>query len=200
MTQYTFDNHSRRQEELNKAAALTPEIKTWSVPAKSVVTLVPISSAWQHVGVIETYPAALLKDQILFEGERIVLDFGETLVGKIKLKLDSINSSSAPIRLKLLAAELPYEADADPETFCGGLGRGWLQEEMITIYDMPSEIELPNRYSLRYLVINVIACTACCAVKIVKVDVIAQSTAGKELCPPFPGWDQELTQIDAACS
>jgi len=200
MTQYTFDNHSCRQEELNKAAVLTPEIKTWSVPAKSVVNLVPHPASWQHVGVSEAYPADLLKDQILSEGERIVLDFGETLVGKVRLKLESINSSSAPVRLKLLAAELPYEADADPETFCGGLGRGWLQEEMITIYDMPSEIELPNRYSLRYLVINVIACSVSCAVKLVKVEVIAQSTAGEKLVPPLPGWDQELTQIDAACS
>ena len=199
MMQCIFNNRNDRKSELAKADRLAPETVTWSIPAKSVVTLDDDPGSWQHTKAVAAYPADLLKDKILSAKERLVLDFGETLVGKVRLKLESPQADS-PVRLRILAAELPYEAKCDPETFDGGLGRAWLQEELITAYDFPAEIELPNRYSLRYLVINVLSCPHRSKVKITRAEVIARSAVCKDLPRPLPQWDNELALIDAACA
>jgi len=190
---------TERREASRKTEGGENELQEWSVAARDVVEFVPHAAAWQHVGVVTAYPARLLADQLLGTGMRLVLDFGETLVGKVRLRLESGGESDRPVRLKLLAAELPYEADRDPETFCGGLGRGWLQEELVTVHDFPAELELPHRYSLRYLVVTVVSAPVC-RVKLTRAEVIARSAAGEALPPPLPGWDRELALIDAACS
>lgn len=125
--------------ELRQAEALAPKLETWSVPAKDVVCFVNCLTSWQKVGVVNAYPAKYLPDQILFKDTKIFLDFGETLVGKVRLRLECICQPDTPIRLKTLAAELPYEAVNAPETYQSGLGRGWLQEEMVTAYELPME-------------------------------------------------------------
>ncbi len=172
----------------------------WIVPAKSVVNMFPDPEAWQGISVETSCPAELLPQQIIENGRRIILDFGETLTGRVRLRLESLKAPDSPIRLKFLAAELPYEAYHDPDTYTSGLGRGWFQEELITAYDLPAEIELPRRCSLRYLVIDVAACPCDCGLMITRAEVIAQSSVGSELPSPLPGWDREFAVIDRVCS
>lgn len=189
-----------REKNLRAAEKLSPELKTWIVPAANVVKLVKHPVPWQHVAAVPAYPASCLPDQILERGQRIVLDFGETVTGTVRLRLESRITPDSPVRLKILAAELPFEANEDPETFEGGLGRGWLQEDLITAYELPQEIELPHRYSLHYLVIDVIACPIACGLRLTRAEVVARSAAGETLPSPPPGWDRELSLIDAACA
>ena len=189
-----------KEKELQTAGKLAPELKHWTHPAQAVVDLKPSAGAWQHIGVAKVCPAEMLPDQILRKDSKIILDFGETLVGKVRLRLDSWRSIDSPVRLELLAAELPYEASQDPETYKStGLGCGWLQQDLVTSYELPDEIEIPYRWSLRYLVIRVTACPSC-GVKIAGAEVIAQSAAGEALPPPLPGFDRELTLIDRTAS
>ncbi|MBQ6471431.1 MAG: hypothetical protein IJJ33_05570 [Victivallales bacterium] len=187
-----------KEMELRSAEALAPKLERWSVSAKNVVYFVPNLASWQNLGVITAYPAKYLPDQLLAKDTKIFLDFGETLVGKVRLRLECICQPDTPIRLKTMAAELPYEAVNDPETYQSGLGRGWLQEEMLTAYEMPMDVVLPRRYSLRYLAITVLACPRS-GVKITSAEVVAQSAAGKDLPPPLPDWDREMALIDLAC-
>lgn len=188
-----------REKNLLLAGKLAPELKKWIVPAKNVVDLVKSPKPWQQTAAVPAFPAENLPDQMLAKGERIVLDFGETLVGKVRLRLECLRSIDSPVKLKFLAAELPYEAAGDPETFESGLGRGWLQEDMITVYELPAEIELPYRWSFRYLVVDVIACPHT-RFRITKAEAIAQSSAGQELPAPLPGWEREMRLIDEACA
>lgn len=184
-----------KENNLLLAGKLAPELKKWTVPAKDVVDLVKSPKPWQQVAAVPAFPAGKLPDQLLARGERIVLDFGETLVGKVRLRLECLRSIDSPVKLKLLGAELPYEAAGDPETFESGLGRGWLQEDMVTVCELPAEIELPYRWSLRYLVVDVIAAPRT-RFSITRTEVIAQSSAGQELPAPFPRWDREMRLID----
>ncbi len=182
------------------ATKYLPELEKWIVPAKNVVNMMEHPAMWQKVGVSISYPAKYLPEQLLEAGRRIILDFGETLVGKVRLRIESLKAPDSPIRLKILAAELPYEAHHDPDTYTSGLSRGWLQEELVTAYELPEEIELPRRYSLRYLVIDIVASPRNCGMKITKAEIIAQSAVGEKLPSPLPGWDKELALIDSASS
>ncbi len=79
-----------------------------------------------------------------------ILDFGEYCVGQLSFALSVEEKYDAPLWIKISFAEVVSEI-AEPFEYQGTLGRGWLQEEIMTI-DYPSGIiQLPRRYAFRYV-------------------------------------------------
>lgn len=86
------------------------------------------------------------------------IDFGAHLTGYFSCSLSAAkNTLHGPLRLKLIFAEVPGEAATPFDPFPGTLSRAWLQDEIVTITELPAKINLPRRLSFRYLKIEVLA-------------------------------------------
>nr|MBA3686947.1 hypothetical protein [Planctomycetota bacterium] len=148
------------QRFLAAAAAACPALdRTIRLPVHEVA-LERDPSAFQGWSATPVGPADALARRPLAGGHVIVLDFGEHLVGRVSLDLAVISGvHDAPVRLRLIFAELPAEAAEpfDPLTAKPGwLSTAWQQDEVITCDDLPASFALPRRYAFRYLRIEVI--------------------------------------------
>lgn len=88
-------------------------------------------------------------------GESVVLDLGEHAVGHFSFSLDNCDRFiDAPTRLIIKFGEDIREINSDFSLYKGGLSKTWLQEEVLNI-DYPQRVEMPRRYSCRYIKITV---------------------------------------------
>ena len=51
---------------------------------------------------------------------------------------------------------MPAELAAESSEYDGWLSRSWIQEEIVHIDELPATLELPRRYSFRYVELKVI--------------------------------------------
>ena len=78
-------------------------------------------------------------------------------MGSFKIDIDQTGSPmDAPLYLRLKFAEMPAELAAESSEYEGWLSRSWIQEEFIHIDELPMTLELPRRYSFRYVELKVI--------------------------------------------
>jgi alpha-L-rhamnosidase len=88
----------------------------------------------------------------------VVVDFGEHLTGYYTFTIKaSHNYPDAPLRFKLTFGEVPAEMATPFDPYPGGLSRAWLQDETITVMDLPATITIPRRLAFRYLKIDLLA-------------------------------------------
>ena len=93
----------------------------------------------------------------LKRGDRIILDFGQHVVGRFSVNINQTGSPmDAPLYIRLKFAEMPAEIEAKSADYDGWLSRSWIQEEFVHIDELPAKLELPRRYSFRYVEIEVI--------------------------------------------
>lgn len=139
--------------------------------------------------------------KLLRKGESLRLDFGEHLVGTVRLSLSSRGSHpDAPVWLRLKFAERISELEENVETYHGWISASWVQQEQIHIDEMPCEIRLPRRYAFRYVQLEVLDISA-------KYDLVAEravceavSSADEAALSPFATADTLLREIDrVAC-
>ena len=88
-------------------------------------------------------------------GDSFVLDLGDHCVGHFSFRFDvSDDFISAPIRLIIRFGEDMREIEDDFTSFHGSISAVWLQEEVLVL-DHPQEVNMPRRYSCRYIKITV---------------------------------------------
>ena len=88
-------------------------------------------------------------------GESILLDLGEHLVGYFSFAFDKLDVFvDAPVRLIIKFGEDMREINDDFSEYNGVLSKTWLQEEIINL-DFPQKITMPRRYACRYIKITV---------------------------------------------
>jgi hypothetical protein len=177
---------------------LKPVIKHWVVKPQRTVKIHIDSEFWQKRKVETSFSVAEFKKRAWQDGDSFIIDFGETIVGRIKLNMRPVKTAhnDAPIRLRLIAGELPYEVDNDPDTYSGGLSRAWLQDEIINFDNIPAEYILPRRYSLRYLKFELLSVPRC-RLNFKEIEIIAEGVED-HIPEPLVGWDQQLVAIDNA--
>lgn len=183
----------RRAEWLERAESLKPELEHWAVEPRALVEPEFCEDAWQKCRMRDLAPAAALRERAFGGGDSFTVDFGESVVGRLRLRMRPVGRNDSPLRLRLTAAELPYEASADFSGYHGGLSRAWLQDEVVNFDILPGEFVLPRRYSLRYLKIEIL----CVAEQVVfdAVEVIAEA-AVRDLPEPPAALSPERAAID----
>ena len=93
----------------------------------------------------------------LRRGDRVILDFGRHLVGRLSLSLDQAGShQDAPAYIRLDLAESLHELGEDAGAYHGWLSRSWIQQEQLHVDALPVEISLPRRYAFRYVRLTVL--------------------------------------------
>lgn len=119
----------------------------------------------------------LVKDETAFQGWRadaagavdslyrtsfkkqsgVVIDFGEHQTGYFTFSIKALNSvSDAPLRFRLTFGEVPAELATPFDPYTGTLSRAWLQDEVITVAELPATLTLARRVSFRYLKIELL--------------------------------------------
>lgn len=142
---------------LKKADRYKPHIYKKKILAKSIVELVSDKKKLENTGVREVAPISELANMKFKRDDKVIIDFAQHCVGKFKIHIDQEGSPmDAPLTFKVRFAEMPNELKHDSGEYNGWLSKSWIQEEIIHLDRLPVDLELPRRYSFRYVEISVI--------------------------------------------
>lgn len=137
---------------LQKAAQTQPKlIETMKQPV-SLVTLVKDDNVFQDWKVVPSMPVDSLYYNSFKKKSGAVVDFGEHLTGYFTFSVEEVNrAADAPLRIKFTFGEVPAELATPFDPYSGGLSRAWLQDEIITVSEVPATITIPRRFAFRYV-------------------------------------------------
>ncbi|HEX2971291.1 MAG TPA: hypothetical protein VHP11_03095 [Tepidisphaeraceae bacterium] len=139
------------------AESVKPALKRETMPPKQWVETVADKTAFQGWKIRPVGPAAGVYDKPLKRGDSFILDFGQHIVGYLQFTLKFVGEAmDAPVRLKLVFAEVPAELAEPFDPYPGGLSRAWLQDETINLDVLPETVRLPRRYAFRYVKVSVV--------------------------------------------
>lgn len=137
-----------------------------------------------------------LSDYPLGRGESLILDLGDHYVGQFSIDIASVGSPmDAPLYLRLKFAEVPSELYADSADYDGWLSRSWIQEEYIHLDVLPAKLQLPRRYSCRYVELTVIDTSPKWKASFSNPLFIAKSSVSVDQLPKVTIEDDELKVI-----
>ncbi|SEM05419.1 alpha-L-rhamnosidase [bacterium A37T11] len=147
-----------REGWLKEAAQTTPVlIKSIKKPLK-LVTIVKDKAAFQGYKAVPMSDAKKLYDTAFQAMSGVVVDFGEHLTGHLSFCLRALKQTpDAPLRLKFTFGEVPSEVVTPFDPYTGGLSRAWLQDEVVTVMEVPDTIVIPRRVAFRYVKIELLA-------------------------------------------
>lgn len=143
---------------LSKAEICRPKIHHTKLKPSRLVELTHDTSKLNGVWVKDS---AMTLDALnktgLKRGDKIILDFGQHVVGRFSVSINQTGSPmDAPLYIRLKFAEMPAEISAKNADYDGWLSRSWIQEEFVHIDELPARLEMPRRYSFRYVEIEVV--------------------------------------------
>ncbi|KPG70433.1 alpha-L-rhamnosidase-related protein [Enterococcus sp. RIT-PI-f] len=146
------------KELLHKAEIHKPVLNKKQIHPNRIVELVTDKNAAYGFNVLPS-PIGIeqLSQQLIGKDESIILDLGNHYVGTFSVSINSVGSPmDAPLYLRLKFAEIPAELGFDSQDYKGWLSKSWIQEEYIHIDVLPKKLELPRRYSCRFIEIEVL--------------------------------------------
>lgn len=113
-----------RQEWVEKAQNLIPELLETSVYPQEVIAVYPDEAAFQGWGKKSLSPYERVLHQPFDRGESFTLDFGDHQVGYMTFKIKATGSpQDAPLRLKLIFGEMPCEVAENFDEYNGWISR-----------------------------------------------------------------------------
>jgi len=143
-------------------------------------------------------PVAGLTQRLLRDGDSFILDFGEYLTGHFSFSLTAEGRGvDSPARIKLTFGEVPAQVAEPYDHYHGGLCRAWLQDEVINIDVLPATLQLPRRYSFRYVKVEVVAVSPNYGVRFDQISATALTSAGQNQRPLPANTPELLQRIDA---
>lgn len=149
----------------------------------SPVGMVEISKSSEKINVSKPMN---YENKELSKGDIIILDFGQHLVGHVSFDLKSIgNHADAPALIRLHFAEQPVELFENAEDYNGWVSASWIEEDQIHVDVIPSKVELPRRYSFRYMKLEVIDISDRFRLGIDNIICISQSSADDSKLEPL---------------
>ncbi len=182
---------------LNEVEKRKHKLKRWLVRPSALAKAVRDPEAWQGWRIVRKKDSAdnFLK-KTFRHGDWFILDFGEEFVGRLKLKLATApNYNDAPVRLRLIFAEFPLEIGERSRKYGSALAESWLQEEIVTLDDLPQTYTLPRVYAMRYLYVEVIGAPE----KLLFQDIAFEAqSAVRKFIPPPETFDAEAVELDRA--
>ncbi len=142
---------------LQKAAQNEPAlVQTVHQPVR-LVTMVKDTTAHQHWKAVDAGTVDSFYQQSFKKQSGVVLDFGEHLTGYCTFSVEDLGrAADAPLRIKFTFGEVPSEIATPFDPYPGQLSRAWLQDEIITVTQVPATITIPRRVAFRYLKIELL--------------------------------------------
>ncbi|KAH6705424.1 alpha-L-rhamnosidase [Leptodontidium sp. 2 PMI_412] len=183
-----------------KAETLKPTLHEWIDRPLSVIKFEPDESAFFKCRPVHLHTIEELQKLSYGKGDQLILDFGSHRVGYLSLHLgvDGVNVD-APTRLRLTFGEIPYDVTEVLHPCNTWISTSWLPDEVINVDWLPTDVDMPRRYSFRYLKIDVIDTSPKYKVRFLDVQVRAVSAVSPETASVAKVTeiaDKELALID----
>lgn len=183
------------QAWIDKAEALKPTLIETIVPPVAIVEPVADEDPfrrWRMMPVDAELDGYLMRD-----GDSVTLDFGDHLTGHYSLSVRGEGRGvDSPVRLKLIFGEVAAEVVEPFDPYDGSLSRAWLQDEVINIDVLPAVVNLPRRYSFRYVRIEVVATSPCFGVRLSDPYAISLTSATGTPSPLPATASDKIRRID----
>ncbi|WP_165045302.1 glycoside hydrolase [Dysgonomonas sp. ZJ709] len=149
---------AQRKDWLLKAEQNKPKLQSAIKKPKQLVNIVKDQSAYQGWKSIPTVPIDSLYKVSFKKHKEVIVDFGEHMTGYFSFTLSPLNQiPDAPVRFKFIFGEVPGEIATSFDPYPGGLSRAWLQDEVITVMEIPSTVTVSRRLAFRYVKIELLA-------------------------------------------
>ncbi|MBC1459215.1 alpha-L-rhamnosidase-related protein [Listeria newyorkensis] len=182
---------------LAKAEACRKPLLHQGITAKSIVEVIADEQAIHGWKVRDVAPISELDRFVLGQGDSVILDFGEHVVGFPSLALVPVGSPpDAPLYLKFTFGEMPVEVAEPFANYDGWLSKSWLQEEHYHIDVLPRDLTLTRRYSFRYLKIEVIDSSPKYKVALQRVKMKTVSSADRAMLQVAPDTSDFFQALD----
>lgn len=190
----------RRALWLEIAERAKPVLSERVVEPVAVVSSVADSAAFQgwrmeRQGSVSEFYGDPFKGRIK-QGKETVLDFGEHLTGYVTFTVDSQRDMDGPLRLKMTFGEVPGEMNIPFDPYPSTMSRAWLQDEVVTLTELPATVTIPRRLAFRYLRIEMLGCSPYYDFFFRNIHCRATTSAtgeGRELAP---GTDPMIARIN----
>ena len=186
-TIYADPYAGKRAKWLEIGESLKPVLSQRQVIPVRTVMPQQDASAFQGIGMVEQeWLTGSMTNKKLVTGDSIFYDFGEHLVGYVSLSLDTKDGKQidGPVRLELIFDEVPAGVVVPRSSYKGWISSAWLQSEIITVDQIPFSIELPRRYTFRYLRVNVLNGSSGFELMLDRLEAKAVTSAGEDLGKP----------------
>lgn len=137
----------------------------------------------------------------LRRGDKALFDLGDHHVGYVTFAFGFAGSHpDAPAWLRIRFAEHLRELDERVEDYNGWISRGWIQEELIHVDELPAEVPLPRRYACRYIQVEVLDVSGKYRLTIPQVRFRSVTSADDSSLEPLSSGDPLLDRLDqTAC-
>lgn len=179
---------------LNKAEGFRPKMNPTVRRPIRAVELERDETLLEGWGIKEIH--ADMEKMAFSKDQSIILDFGTHCVGRFSMDIRSVGSPmDAPLYLQLRFAEVSPELAHTSDEYDGWLSRSWIQEEFIHLDELPTHLELPRRYSFRYVEIRVIDSSPKWAAVFTNPEVITSTSADVSRFEVPEIEDEKLAQI-----
>ncbi|TYP73139.1 sugar hydrolase [Paenibacillus methanolicus] len=187
----------RNEAFLAEADRLKPELREKAVRPRQLVQIAADSTAVHGYRSKPVADAAELEERSFGRGESFILDFGDHRVGYLSFAIRTVGSPpDAPLKVKLTFGEMPVEVAVPFDTYDGWISSAWLQEETLFVDVMPHRVELPRRYSFRYVKVEVLATSQKYSVSFHDFACRTVTSADSGQVAPLRHADPVLEQLD----
>ncbi|MCI2255766.1 sugar hydrolase [Domibacillus sp. PGB-M46] len=187
----------RNELFIDKAEELKPALHTKTIYPISLVEVMQDEKAIHGWSMAFTAPYSSLKEQAFGKKEAFILDFGDHQVGYLAFDIRPAGSPpDAPLKLKLTIGEMPVEMAEPFDSYDGWLASSWLQEETLFVDVLPGRVELPRRYSFRYVKVEVLETSPKYKVVFENIECSAVTSAHCEKVEPLGHQDPLLQKMD----
>ena len=133
--------------------------------------------------------------QVLAETQRAVFDFGTHLVGYPKIDFSAVGAHyDAPALIRVRFCETAQELDEDTFLYHGWISKGWLQEEIVRLDELPCAYTFRRRFAVRYVQVEVIATSPKYRLRIDRVGIRSVTSAPEPIA--VCGKDETERAID----
>lgn len=147
----------KREGFLDVAEALNPKLCQWSEQPLGVVAFEDEPSEYFKCRPVQKYTVEELSLKNWGKGDEFTVDFGTHRVGYLSFHLAAEGSNiDAPVRLRLTFGEVPYDVLEDLHPCKSWISSSWIPDEVINVDWCPADVNLPRRYSFRYLRVQII--------------------------------------------
>ena len=188
---------TQREHWMHMAKMNTPILKEREIIPENGVKLVKDQQAFQgwkvtSLGKIDSLYIKSFKKQ-----SGVIVDLGDHYTGHFTFSLSELNSvSDSPIRLKFTFAEVPAELATPFDPYKGSISRAWLQDETVTIEQLPATVTIPRRLSCRYIKIEILGDSPYADFRISRMKFIATTSVTSTPTELAETTDPIIKQID----
>ena len=183
---------------LEKAEKNKPKLNYQEVAPINLVEIQADEAGFQGFKVINSeQELSKLATYHLGKKDSLTFDFGTHYVGRFSIDLNSVGSPmDAPLFLHLKFGEVAADIGVDSKSYDGWISSSWIQEEYVHIDELPYHLELPRRYSMRYVQIEVLDSSPKWKLVVNNPKIAAESAVRMEDVVPIKTGDKLLDKID----